>query len=45
MVHMVCMSHIILFFENENNRTAHSEYYLPKVKIKGYNVKIEIRKH
>ena len=28
-------------FENENDRTSHPEYYLPKVEIKGYNVKIE----
>ena len=28
-------------FENENNRTSHSEYYLPEVEIKSYHVKIE----
>ena len=28
-------------FENENGRTSHSEYYLPKVEIKDYNVKID----
>ena len=27
----------ILSFENENDRTSHSTYYLPKVEIKGYN--------
>ena len=27
-------------FENENGRTSHSEYYLPKVEIKDYNVQI-----
>ena len=30
----------VLSFENENGRTSHSEYYLPKVEIKDYNVKI-----
>ena len=29
--------------ENENDRTSHSNYYLPKVKIKDYNVKIDGR--
>ena len=28
----------VLSFENENDRTSHSTYYLPKVGIKGYNV-------
>ena len=28
-------------FENENGRTSHSEYYLPKVEIKHYNVQID----
>ena len=28
-------------FENEKGRTSHSEYYLPKVQIKDYNVKID----
>ena len=28
-------------FENENGRTSYSEYYLPKVEIKDYNVKID----
>ena len=28
----------VLSFENENDRTSHSNYYLPKVKIKDYNV-------
>ena len=27
-------------FENENNRTSHSNYYLPKLEI-NYNVKID----
>ena len=27
-------------FETENGRTSHSDYYLPKVEIKNYNVKI-----
>ena len=29
----------VLSFENENGSTSHSEYYLPKVEIKDYNVK------
>ena len=28
----------VLSFENENDRTSHSAYYLPKVEIKDYNV-------
>ena len=31
----------ILSFENENDRTLHSNYYLPKVEIKDYNVMID----
>ena len=31
----------VLHFENENGRTSHSTYYLPKVEIKGYNVMID----
>ena len=31
----------VLPFENENDRTSHSEYYLPKVKIKSYKVEID----
>ena len=27
----------VLSFENENDRTSHSTYYLPKVEIKYYN--------
>ena len=30
----------VLSFENENDRTSHSTYYLPKVEIKGCNVMI-----
>ena len=30
----------VLPFENENDRTSHSTYYLPKVEIKDYNVMI-----
>ena len=33
----------VLFFENENDRTSHSTYYLPKVEIKDYNVMNEGR--
>ena len=32
-----------LAFENENGRTSHSTYYLPKVEIKDYNVMIDGR--
>ena len=28
-------------FETEDGRTSHSEYYLPKVKMKDYNAKID----
>ena len=28
----------VLSFENENDRTSHSNFYLPKVEIKDYNV-------
>ena len=28
----------MLPFQNENGRTSHSIYYLPKVEIKNYNV-------
>ena len=47
-----CLNHLInptfqgvnrafaLSFENENGRTSHSTYYLPKVEIKDYNVMI-----
>ena len=31
----------VLSFENENDRTSHSTYYLPKVEIKYYNVMID----
>ena len=30
-------------FENENDRTSHSTYYLPKVEIKDYNVMVDGR--
>ena len=30
--------HFVLSFENEDYRTSHSTYYLPKVEIKDYNV-------
>ena len=33
----------VLSFENENDRTSHSTYYLPKVEIKDYNVTIDGR--
>ena len=32
-----------LSFENENDRTSHSTYYLPKVEIKDYNIMIDGR--
>ena len=31
----------VLFFGNEDDRTSHSTYYLPKVEIKDYNVMID----
>ena len=31
----------VLSFENENDRTSHSTYYLPKVEVKDYNVMID----
>ena len=31
----------VLSFENENDRKSHSNYYLPKVEIKDYNVMID----
>ena len=31
----------VLSFENEDQRTSHSTYYLPKVEIKDYNVMIK----
>ena len=33
----------VLSFENENNRTSRTTYYLPKVEIKDYNVLIDGR--
>ena len=33
----------VLSFGNENDRTSHSTYYLPKVEIKDYNVMIDGR--
>ena len=33
----------LLSFENENDRTSHSTYYLPKVEIKDYNFMIDGR--
>ena len=30
---------VVLPFENENDRTSHSGYYLPKLEIKDYNIK------
>ena len=33
----------VLSFENENDRTSHSTYYLPNVEIKDYNVMIHGR--
>ena len=30
-------------FENENDRTSHSTYYLPKVEVKDYNLMIDFR--
>ena len=30
----------MLSFKNEDNRKKHKRYYLPKVEIKDYNVKV-----
>ena len=35
----------VLSFENENERPSHSEYYLPMVEIKDYNVNIDGRNY
>ena len=32
----------VLAFENENDRTSLSEYYVPKVEIKDFNVLIDV---
>ena len=32
---------LVLSFKNENDRTSHLTYYLPKVEIKEYNVMID----
>ena len=34
---------LVLSFDNENDRTSHSAYYLPKFEIKDYNVMIDGR--
>ena len=34
---------LVLPFENEGNRTVNTEYYLPKVEIKNYNVMIDAK--
>ena len=34
---------LVLSFGNENDRTSHSDYYLPKVEIKDYNVMIDVK--
>ena len=34
----------VLSFENENDRTSHSNYYLPKVETKYYNVMTDSKK-
>ena len=31
----------VLTFENEDNKTSFSKYYVPKVEIKGFNVLID----
>ena len=33
----------VLSFENKNDRTSHSTYYLPKVELKDYNVMVDGR--
>ena len=34
---------IVLLFENDDDRTGHTRYYLQKVEIKDYNVEINVR--
>ena len=34
----------VLSFKNENDKTSHSNCYLPKVKIKAYSVMIDGKK-
>ena len=34
----------VLSFENEDEKKSHSTYYLPKIKIKDYNVMIDGKK-
>ena len=34
---------MVLSFENDDQRKSHSSYYLPKVEIKDYNVRIVVR--
>ena len=34
----------VLSFENKNERTSHSSYYLPKIEVKDYNAKFDGRK-
>ena len=34
---------LVLPFENEGNRTVNTEYYLPKVETKNYNVMIDAK--
>ena len=33
----------VLSFESSTDRTSHTEYYLPKVEVKDYNVEIDGR--
>ena len=33
----------VLSFKNDTDRTLHTEYYLPKVEIKDYNVEIDVK--
>ena len=34
------MIYFVLAFENDTQRTSHSGYYLPNVKVKNYNIMI-----
>ena len=34
----------VLLFENENDRTSFSRYYVPNVQIKGFNVLIDVKR-
>ena len=38
---LICFIHFIALFEGNEGRTWHTEYFLPKEEIKGYNILID----